>query len=291
MPIRPRPRPRRVLALFLSLPLAAFAASCQTIGSALKSADRPTARITSTSLSDLTLDAASLNFDVEVSNPYSVALPLASLKYDLASNARQFLSGSAPLTGSIPAKGVKTISLPANVRFADLLGVLSGVRPGQLVPYDAALTLGVNAPGLGPLELPIKKSGTLPVPAAPDVTLGGLTWDELSLNRAAATMRLDILNTNQFPLDLSAMDTTLALAGRSVGKTSIASPLALGAGESGSLEVPVSFSPLEFGMGMLNILRGNSADYRINGTVEGATPFGPISLPFDRSGQTSLIRE
>jgi hypothetical protein len=42
------------------------------------------------------------------------------------------------------------------------------------VPYTAKLALGVNAPGFGPLELPLTRSGSLSLPSLPSGGLGGL---------------------------------------------------------------------------------------------------------------------
>lgn len=271
-------------ALLLVLP----SLGCETLGSVLKGLDKPQASIASARLSDLDAQSVTLDFDVEVLNPYAVPLPLTALRYDLASTGAPFLTGEAPLSGSVPARGRKTVTLPTRVAFNDLLAALSGVRPGQVVPYDAGLTLSVDAPGVGPIELPLRQSGELPVPAPPAVSLASLDWDELSLTNARAVMRLDVTNTNEFPLDLGSMDTALKLAGRDIGSTSIREALRLGAGETGTLEVPLSFSPISFGAGLLAILQGANADYALDGSVKGSTPFGPIELPFARSGRAPL---
>jgi len=280
--------PRTARALMLALPLLILAPGCETLDKVLKGVDGPQASLTSATLSDLDTESVTLDFDIDVTNPYAVPLPLASISYDLASRGTPFLTGAAPLSGSVPARGTKTITLPARVRFSDLLSALSGVRPGQVVPYDAGLKLSVDAPGVGPIELPLRQRGELPVPAVPDVQLAGMNWEELSLTNAKAVMRLNIRNTNQFPLDLSALDTSLKLAGRNIGQTSIRDALSLGAGKQGTLEVPISFSPVQFGASILSVLRGDNADYTLDGAIKGATPFGPVSLPFARSGRTSL---
>ncbi len=279
---------RPQVALLLCLPVLALAVGCETLDKVLLGADRPQASIVGASLSDLDTQSVTLDFDVDVRNPYSVPLPLTSLSYDLASKGTPFLKGSAALSGTVPAGGSRTITLPARVRFSDLLASLSGVRPGQVVPYDAGLKLSVDAPGIGPIALPLRQKGELPVPAVPDVRLAGLNWEELSLTSAKAVMRLSVKNTNQFPLNLSALDTSLSLAGRNLGRTSISEALRLNAGKSGTLDVPISFSPMQFGASILGILRGESADYSLDGAIQGATPFGPIKLPFARSGQTPL---
>lgn len=283
-------RHTRTSSLFALLAIVFMLAApgCETLDKVLNSVDGPQASLAGASLSDLSTQGATLDFEVDVTNPYSVPLPLTSLSYDLSSKGSTFLTGAAPIAGTVPARGTRTITLPANVRFSDLMSALSGVRPGQVVPYDAGLTLSVDAPGVGPLELPLRQRGELPVPAVPEVKLAGIEWSELSLTNAKAVLKFDVRNTNQFRVDLSALDTSLALGGRDIGRTSIREALGLGPGKRGTLEAPISFSPVQFGASILNMLRGANADYRLDGAIEGATPFGPITLPFERAGRAPL---
>ena len=66
---------------------------------------QPQARVTRVDLRDLSLDGLTLRFDIEVENPYGVALPLLGLDYALASRGTRFLSGNAETEGSVPARG------------------------------------------------------------------------------------------------------------------------------------------------------------------------------------------
>lgn len=273
-----------LLVAALSIPFA----GCETLDKVLESADGPQASLAGASISDLSVQGATLDFEIEVINPYSVPLPLTSLSYDLSSRGSPFLTGAAPIAGAVPARGSRTITLPARVRFADLFSALSGVRPGQVVPYDAGLTLSVNAPGVGPIELPLRQRGQLPVPNLPEVTLAGVQWRELSLTNAEALLRFDVRNTNQFRVDVSALDSALELGGREIGRTTISQSLRLAPDERATLETPISFSPVQLGAGLMNLLRGQSAPYRIRGVIEGDTPFAPVSLPFEREGRAPL---
>ena len=43
-------------------------------------------------------------------------------------------------------------------------------------------------------------------------------------------------------------------------------------------------------MGLLNLLRGNQIAYKISGSIDASTRFGPLSLPFSRIGNTAVTR-
>ena len=152
-----------------------FFAGCETMNQVL-SLQKPTARIMGLKFEDVKLDSATLLFDVEVDNPYPVALPLTNLDYGLSSGAKPFLTGNAELQTTVPAKSKKTVSLPASINYLDMLKALKGIKPGSKIPYKADLGLSVNAPALGLMKLPLKKEGEIVLPTASDVDVRGI-WN------------------------------------------------------------------------------------------------------------------
>ncbi len=188
----------RTFAFLMSIAAISLLAGCQALHGYLDGMAKPSAHVVGVRLADLNLDSASLIFDVSVDNPYDVALPLTNVDYSLASGGKPFLTGQAPVQGSVPAKGSMTVSLPARLQFAQLLTALQDVKPGSLVPYDATLGLSANAPAVGTVSLPLKKSGQLPVPAVPVIELADVQWKGLDLNRAEALLHLNVTNTNRF---------------------------------------------------------------------------------------------
>jgi len=276
---------RRLSACML-LASAAMLGGCGVVGDLLD-LQKPTARVTGVSLRDVRLDAATLLFDVEVSNPYSVALPLVNVDYALASKGASFLSGKADVQGTIPARSSRTVSLPARVTYRELLSSLQGVRPGAVVPYTAEMGLSVDAPAVGALRLPVQKSGELPVPAAPDVTVSEIRWDAVTLDRAGGTVRLAVVNRNEFPLKLSKLTYALSLGKTQVASTSLAKAANFAAsGGAGELELPLSFSPKDAGLAVFRMLTGAGSDYGLTGTMDVDTPFGEMALPLDKVGKT-----
>lgn len=277
----------RILALLMSCLLAA---GCESLSEIVTSADRPAASVVGASLSGLTLDGADLDLDLEIDNPYGVALPLMNLDYELLSGGNRFVAGKAELDGSVPAGGSRVVTVPVGLRFADVMSALGGVRPGAIVPYEADLALGVDAPGVGRLSLPLSHRGEVPVPAVPGVSVDSFEIEALSLTEARGLLAVRVDNTNQFAANLAAMDYAFSLAGTPVANSSLRKAVSLPAGGSGVLEIPVSFAPSRAGLALLDVLRGNSASYELGGTMQLETPFGPLSLPFERSGTAPLKR-
>jgi LEA14-like dessication related protein len=247
----------------------------------------PQGRVTGVSLHDVSLEAATLLFDVEVENPYAVPLPLANLDYSLASAGQAFLAGKAALQGTVPAGSTKTVKLPAKVTFIELLKAVKDVRPGSLVPYLAELGLSVDVPSAGPLRLPLKKEGKLPVPAAPEVEIKSIDWSKMTLDEAAGRVVLGVVNHNQFAVDLSKLAYGLSLGGVEVANSSLTKAVHFEPqGGAGTLEIPISFSPKKMGLAVFNLLTGQGSGYNLKGTMDVGTPFGPMSLPVEKIGTT-----
>ncbi|MEO8163870.1 MAG: LEA type 2 family protein, partial [Betaproteobacteria bacterium] len=263
---------------------------CQSMQDILGGVQKPSARVIGASIRGLSLENIVLLFDVEVENPYAVSLPLIDLGYTLTSGGSKFLEGTVKPSGSIPAHGKQVIQLPATVPFASLMAALKGVKPGAIVPYTADFRIGVEAPLLGRLDLPLSKSGELPVPAVPQVEVSSLSMGKLGLDQITATAKLQIKNPNQFPLDLKKLGVNFALGGLDVGSTRLANPANIAPGQTATLEIPLSFSPRTVGVGLLNLLRGNQIAYQVAGSIDADTRFGALSLPYSRIGNAKIAK-
>lgn len=275
------------VALLLMLSLLA---GCQSLQDIAGMAPKPTARVVGTSLRGLTLQNAVLLFDVEVSNPYAASLPLVDLSYALGSGGKKFLEGSVRPSGSIPAKGKQVIQLPVTVGFAPVISTLKGVKPGAVLPYTADLRLGVDAPAIGRLEVPLSKNGELPIPTVPEVEVTSLEIGKLALDRTTATLKLKVRNTNQFPVDLKRLGLSVALAGMEVGSSRLSDAASLQGGQSGTISVPLSFAPRTIGASLVNFLRGQQIAYQVSGSIEAGTRFGPISMPYSKIGNAAIVK-
>ncbi len=257
---------------------------------ALTGCAAPSAKLDGVSFKDIDLQSMTIIFDIEITNPNSAPLPLADLDYELSSRGNSFFAGQAPLEGNVPARSSKTISLPARITYSQILTALADVKPGAVLPYKADLGLSIKVPVIGKLRLPIHKEGNLPVPTAPKVELEQVKWDKLTFDNAGGVFKIRVTNRNRFPIEMARMTYGLTLGKMEVAKSSLARPVSLDPnGGEGTVEIPISFSPRKFGLAALGMLTGDSS-YRLGGEISAKTPYGPMSLPFDRTGKIQLRR-
>lgn len=258
------------------------------LGQVLGASTTPTADLVGVSLADLSADGLQMLADVRVDNPLAAALPLVDIDYTLTSGGRSFVDGAASLDGSIPAGGSQVVQLPIGVAFSDLLDVLSGVKPGAVVPYEAELVMNVDAPLIGPMALPLSTTGELPVPTVPKVSVASVDWSELSFTNIAGTLSLAVENTNDFPIDIENLSYGVALGGVDVASGAVTSAPSLTTGDAKTIDIPISLSVADVGAAALSMFGGKETDFATSGSLDLSTPFGPISLPFAEIGRTLL---
>lgn len=279
-------RRRAILAL---LPLFLLS-GCVSMQQLMDSVAKPTARLLDVQFTSLSLESLGLNFVVEVSNPMSVAIPLLDIDVALASAGTPFLSGAAEGGGVIAAGGARSIDIPVQVGFAQLISAIAGIRPGAVVPYRAEFGIGLDVPGIGLQRLPIAHDGEMPVPAVPKVDVGNFSLSEIGLTRVGGTATIDIENTNAFAVALSTLDLGLSLSGREVAGLDAKPGTELAPGQTTQIELPLGFSPLELGSSILDVLRGSSTNYGLAGSMKLGTRFGDFDVPLNVLGEAPIGR-
>jgi LEA14-like dessication related protein len=152
-----------------------FCLGCDTLNAL--GVRKPTATLQGLKFQDISLESATLLFDVQVDNPYPAALPLLNMDYDLTSSNNPLVSGTADVQSMIPANGKKVVSLPAKINYLDLVKAFKDFRPGSAIPYKANLGLSVDTPALGKIRVPTSKEGQLSVPTIPNIEK--IDWQKL----------------------------------------------------------------------------------------------------------------
>lgn len=260
-------------------------------------ASRPTASLEAARVTELTTEHVSITFDVKVNNPWLVPLPLAEAAGNLASpvvnNGTPFLNVTAGGLNSVPAQGSSAVPLSGTFAYLPVLAGLPSLHPGDEVPYTATLQLTASVPATNEkVKLPeIRQDGKLPLLALPDVSIAGVSWPTVSLDQVSGSITLRIGNRNKFSIGPgTANGKVLLKAVRSGGDAELATfsaalPNVIDGLETGTLVVNVSFAPASlFDAATWSGLRqalGTPSNLRLTGTLQGSTPYVPVSLSFD----------
>ncbi len=161
--------------IFSSILAAAFFAGCETTPD-IQYEREPVAQLEAMRIGGVELDYATLLFDVEIDNPYPVSLPLQRLRYALACDGHTFLTATVFDNVTVPAKTKKVLTLSDEVTYVRLLRALRG-EPGSTIPIKAELTLSLDTPRLGWINLHAEKEGNIALPESPDINVEGITYN------------------------------------------------------------------------------------------------------------------
>src|SRR4051812_13636098 len=112
------------------LPLCLFAIGCASL-------QRPSALVKGMNLGDVNAKGFTMNFDIDLKNPNSVAMPLTNADYKLGLGGINVLEGKAKPAGSIPAGGETSVTLPVMLTYENLFAAEEAIRKGGGdVPYN-----------------------------------------------------------------------------------------------------------------------------------------------------------
>jgi LEA14-like dessication related protein len=129
---------------------------------------QPTAAFKSAEIRRPGADGVTVDFHVDVNNPNPVSIPISAAQYKFALGGIQVLDNSVKTTGDLPSQGTLPLTLPVTLSFENLLSAGQALRnSGGDVPYtfDGGFDLSLSGASAlaGPIHVPLKFSGTLPL--------------------------------------------------------------------------------------------------------------------------------
>jgi len=158
---------------------AAFFAGCETTRD-IQYDQEPVVRLEAMRFGGVELDYATLLFDVEIDNPYRVSLPVQRLRYALISDGHTFLTATALDNVTVPPNTKKLLTLSDQVTYARLLRALDG-EPGSTIPFKAELTLSLDMPDSGWINLHAENEGNIVLPEPPEIKVEGKTYNAVDV--------------------------------------------------------------------------------------------------------------
>jgi len=165
--------------IFFTVLTAACIAGCETVRD-IQYDREPAAQLEVTRIGDVEEDYVTLLFDVEIDNPYPVNLSLKSLRYALVSDGHTFLAAAAFENITVPSRAKQVMTLSDEVTYVDLLKGLN-TKPGSTIPVKAELTLSLDAPRLGWINLHAEKEGDLVLPEALEINVEGIKYNAVDV--------------------------------------------------------------------------------------------------------------
>ncbi|MEP2617798.1 MAG: LEA type 2 family protein [Marinomonas sp.] len=271
--------------------LVVFLSGCSALQKTFE-VKKPEASVTSVSIDSLSAESITLLVNLNVANPNAFTLNTGGFDLDLMVNDSQIATIAQPDASlSLPAKGSNSMTLPVTLPFEELLSSVDGLSDKSEVNYGIDGDVAINLPVLGDIDIPVRYTGTLPVPKKPEVSFKNFNLDSVSLNGAKMSVDLEVTNPNVFDLKLNDLNYELAMQDKSIGQGTIET-IDLPQGETRELNIPLSLSLSDMGMTLYRMLSGSdpiSADMSVEADVDTSLE-GWQTLPLSFQTQQTLSR-
>src|SRR5690606_4634318 len=143
------------------------------------------------------LEGVNMAFDLDVKNPYPVAIKSPKFKYSLAVEGNPLATEQIAEGLNLPARKTGVATLPVRVGYQDLFNIMGGLRGANKANYKIDGSFLVDALGKD-FELPFGHEGIMPILQPPKFSAVNMKQPEVSLSGAKIAVDANVLNPNIF---------------------------------------------------------------------------------------------
>ena len=260
----------------------------------LANIQQPTVDVQNVRFTGMSFDALDLAFDLKITNPNPISASLAGFEYDFQIADASFLKGNQDKQLTLQANGESILEIPLTLNFKDLYNTFQALKNQDSSAYKLVCGLSFNLPVLGPTRIPVSKSGSLPNLKLPDVSIGSLKLNKISLTGADLDLKLNVKNANTFSFLLNKLNYDFAVNGKTWVKGLSQNQMQVKEKAESAIAIPISLNFLEMGTAIYQMINGNQKlNYQLKGNVDlnSSLPMlGQVSLPLDRVGEINISR-
>lgn len=260
----------------------------------LANIQQPSVDVQNVRFTGMSFDALNLAFDLKITNPNPISANLAGFDYDFQIADASFLKGNQDKQMTLQANGESMLEIPLTLNFKDLYNTFQALKNQDSSAYKLVCGLSVNLPVLGPTRIPVSKSGNLPNLKLPDVSIGSLKLNKISLSGADLDLKLNVKNANTFSFLLNKLNYDFAVNGKTWVKGLSQNQIQVKEKGESTVSIPISLNFLEMGTAVYQMISGNQKlNYQLKGNVDlnSSLPLiGQVSLPLDRVGEINISK-
>ncbi len=277
------------LAVLVSTTLLTGCAKLGSLGSALDQY-KPTVTFKKVDFGAVTWTGADADFVFSLANPNPVDVKVASFTYDLDIDGKSLVDGENNSGLQLKSQGSSQLRLPVGIVFADLVDLAQGASGADTVPFSIAGSFSFDTP-VGPVAIPYRESGELPVLRTPKFSLQAARVGGISLTSQTATLEVDlgVQNTGNNSLSFADLAYQLKLSGTKVADGKVASIAGVSGGATKTVTLPVTLQLVDLGTSIVSaITNKEKIQVGVTADVDVQTALGTLPLSFSESGKLQL---
>ncbi len=271
--------------------------ACSSLDQAMQlaSIDKPTVSMSDARITGISFDQAKLEFTLDVNNPNPVPIQFAGFDYNFLVNDQQLLAGEQRDGVNVAANQTSQVKLPLTLKFADIFESVKNLSDSKTLDYTIKTDALVDLPILGMTRIPAEKTGQVPVPKLPKVSLDGINIKSLGFTGADVEIGLNLDNPNAFGIDIRDLGYDLIVNGQRWLQGQEEKTISLTESGTSQVKVPLHLNFLDMGRTLADLLmQQKPLDYQLVGNMKMDTSLPmlkDIALPFRQVGSTSPQRE
>lgn len=263
------------------------AASLQCASLAKKIFDAPQIGIERVEIRNIALTGADLIVHVKINNPNSVGATVNRVEYALDVDGERVVAGKKEDRTTIAANELSRIALPLTVSYAGMRAGIAGALTKKSLPFGFSGRILLDSP-VGELSFDIAEKGEIPIPDRPRFELTKIAVAELGVTSATLMLHIRVTNNHDFELDIRRFRYEFSLQDNLVSASDITVERLVGHDKSLSVVLPVTLKLLGLKKGVVDMLRSGKVRYSMKIDLDLSTRFGPVTVPYERDGLTSL---
>ena len=254
----------------------------------------PKIHVGSFRIAKLDFTGIEMDWNLAVENPNSFTIPFPNIDWEYAVNEQALIRSSLNETGNIPAQSQSPLNIKLNVLYTDIIAALGSLGNASEVLSMMKMDTSFPIPSLENLKNILEMPATIPILQIPELRFSGISIKNLGLQRFDFAVDWEVVNKNNFSLDISQFVYDLTVNNSSWAQGTIVNPPQIKANAATLIPLDISITSLPLITQIIDIMnRGGGVDYKSLGNLSLSSDFYGLEgfdLPFDLSGTTRLVR-
>jgi LEA14-like dessication related protein len=233
----------------------------------------------------LDFDGAEAVLLYAVKNPNAQPLTLSRVFFLFQANGRAVETGQ-PADGFEIAPGDSQLAFPVKLVWQQLVPVWPALAPEERMHYLATGSAAVETP-LGPQRFDLSHEDALPMPGLPSVNIEPPKLTSLTPLGARMAIPLRLVNRNDYPVTVTAIEANAAFAAGCAGTLVLPSQGTLQPHEEKVVEATVDFAFFSRAIEASRVLRDGGSAVLV---IDGSMAVGEWGMPFHTEQPVTVQR-
>ena len=236
---------------------------------------------------NVALTGTDLVVHVKIHNPNSVGATLNRIEYTLDLDGDRLLGGKKEDRTEILSNDTSIIALPVSVNYSGMRSGISGALTKKALPYVFKGKVVLDTP-VGAMNFDIDEAGDIPIPDRPRFEIEKIALAEFGVTSATLMVHIKVSNNHDFELDVRKFRYEFSLQNNLISAADISVQRSVGQDKSMSIALPVTLKVLGVKRSLVDMIKSGQIKYFMRFDLDIQTRFGPMTIPYERDGLTSL---